>query len=83
MSCENCKRAEARAEWPIYTDKCRGCQVRSLAHGQLYFRSKEAGRLTAEYKRVLTLVFGDDWEKGHEEVKRFAEKIRQAREVIL
>ncbi|MDR7094139.1 hypothetical protein [Hydrogenophaga laconesensis] len=40
-----------------------------------FYQAEQVGRQTAEYKRVMTLVFGEDWQAVHESVKAYREKM--------
>lgn len=47
-----------------------------MAQSMPFHQAEQAGRLTAEYKRVMTLTFGDDWAENHERVKAFRERLK-------
>lgn len=76
MTCEACTAAEQDPRTGLYQAHCPDCKVRMVANGKPFFMAEQAGRLTAEYKRVLTLAFGDDWEGAHLRVKAWRERIK-------
>lgn len=83
MTCPNCIQAESRAEWPGYTASCRACMARGIANGPEFHRARADGTLTPSYTSALYSIWGEDWKAGHTEVKAWAERLRQAREVVV
>lgn len=79
-SCEDCHAAKARADHPIYRAQCRGCAVRSLACGPVFFQSGLDGSLSAPYRKALCGIFGDAWRQGHDLVKAEHARIKAARQ---
>jgi len=75
MTCWGCSKAEENPQTGAYSAGCKECTARALAQSPAYDTSRRAGRFTAEYKRVLTVAFGDDWQAGHEQVKRWSQRI--------
>ena len=79
MTCPNCDKAAARADWPCYTADCRDCLARELANGPWFWHSNNEGKLRAEYKASLRDLWGDDWKAGHEAVKAAAARLEALR----
>lgn len=74
-ACQACEAAQTDRTSGLYCADCRGCTVRSLATGMLYWRSARAGRLDPSYADALRRVFGDDWQAGHRLVKAEAARL--------
>ncbi len=79
-SCDYCKVAQERADYPLYRAQCRGCAVRSLACGPMFFQSGLDGSLSAPYRKALCGIFGDAWRQGHDLVKAEHARVKAARQ---
>lgn len=79
-TCHACQTAETNPLTGLYHSDCLGCKERAIAQGIPFHRAQGAGKLTAEYRRVMALNFGDDWQTNgaHERIKAFKDKIRKA-----
>lgn len=75
--CEACDLTEKNPNSGRYNADCDGCKARSIALSPAFFQSMQAGRMTAEYKRLLTLAFGDVNESRHQQVKQWAERMKE------
>lgn len=75
LPCHECATAERRP-WHVYIAGCRGCSARMVAAGPAFHASAQAGRQTAEYRRLLAQTG-----LAHEEVKAAADAARTGREV--
>lgn len=82
MTCEACRIATTNPDTPHQHAGCRGCAIRALAQGPLFHQSGLDGSLGNAYRKALASVFGDDWRKGHDEVKTAHQRIREARAVL-
>lgn len=69
MTCPNCSAARTDPNWPGFLAGCRGCDVRALASGPVFFGAMRAGEVTPAYRAALKALLGEDWKAGHEEVK--------------
>lgn len=80
MTCAACTAAEKNPLTGLYHSDCPGCKERAIAQGIPFHRAQEAGRMTAEYKRVMSMNFGDDWltNGAHERIKEWKKRIRRA-----
>lgn len=78
MTCEACAIAEKTPSSGLYMAFCMSCRERAIAQGMPYHQAEQAGRLTAEYKRVMTLTFGDDWPAAHERIKEWKRKLKES-----
>lgn len=74
-TCDECEAAKSKAFHPIYTAACKGCAVRSLAGSPQFYAGGVDGGDAKPYRRLLGVIFGDEWRRGHEAVK--AERTRQ------
>ena len=74
MTCPACAEAERNPMTGLYQANCLECKVRAIAQSPEYHRSMQIGRLTAEYKRVLTLAIGGDVQEAHARVKAWHER---------
>ncbi len=72
--CEACDKPHGG----LFIAGCRGCGIRSLARGPLFFAAAQAGKLTREYRRAL-LALGSDAAAVHAEVKAQAEALAAGR----
>ena len=81
-TCDYCRKAAIRADFPLYRSQCRGCAVRSLAASPLFHGAALSGRLGDPYAKALGLIFGDDWRAGHDLVKAEAKRIREAKAIL-
>ncbi|WP_119154161.1 hypothetical protein [Caldimonas tepidiphila] len=79
MNCSACVDAEHDPLVAEYRGDCEGCSARSLAYAPSFADSERLGRLTATYRSALRLTFADPL-AGHQHVKRWAERIRSARQ---
>lgn len=70
--CEGC----ARTGGGLYIKGCRGCTLRSLASGPLFFESMRAGRLSQAYRDALREL--GEPATVHLEVKKFSLRVGQA-----
>lgn len=77
MTCQSCQSAEQNPLSGLYHSDCGGCKERAMAQSMPFHQAERAGRLTAEYKRVMTLAFGDEWEAAHLRVKAWRERIKK------
>lgn len=75
--CLDCAQAQNQKHWPGFHAKCRGCQVRALAHGPSYHASMQADALMPGYRNALRAMFGDDWRRAHEEVKAEYQRMKE------
>lgn len=75
MNCQTCAEAERNPMTGLYQANCPECKVRAVAQGPEFHRCMQIGRLTAEYKRVLTLAIGGDVQEAHAKVKAWHEKV--------
>ncbi|AMM23008.1 hypothetical protein [Variovorax sp. PAMC 28711] len=82
MTCPSCAIAAHTPDTGHQHAGCRGCAVRALAQGRLFHASGVDGLLSAEYRKALSTVAGDDWRALHDEVKAQAARIRDARAVL-
>lgn len=71
--CDGCRTPERG----LYIAHCRGCTLRSLAAGPLFFESMRLGRLTPAYRAAL-LRLGRDLPAVHGEVKAAAQQLQEA-----
>lgn len=77
--CDCCTSAKSAADYPMYRAKCRGCLVRSIATGPVFWQSEQDGKLTSAYRQALERAFPGDWKTAHAEIKVEAERIRALR----
>lgn len=52
MNCEDCTQA-AQGPWHGYRKDCQGCTARALSRSHAFHESRQAGRLTKEYRAAL------------------------------
>ncbi len=78
-TCPACERADANPLSGMYEANCRPCDARALSQAPLFFESVEAEAVTPGYRARLQALFGSEWVQAHEEVKRWAERIKAAR----
>lgn len=78
-TCPACEAAQTDRTCGLYHADCRGCSIRSLATGLLYWRSARAGKLEPSYAAALQRLFGDDWQAGHKLVKAEAARLAAMR----
>lgn len=57
-----------------FTANCVECQAVSIARSPVFAKAREEKKITPEYRTVLDRVFGGDWQRGHEIVKKAFEK---------
>lgn len=76
MTCQACQSAEKNPATGLFQSDCPECKVRAVAQGPEFHNAQRIGRLTAEYKRVLTLAIGGDVQEAHAKVKTWAERLR-------
>lgn len=81
--CDYDVQRETNPEFPMYRAQCRGCAIAGLAAGPLFHMASAGGRLDHPYRRALGMVFGDNWQAGHEEVKAAHARLKLARAVRL
>lgn len=72
--CWGCQSYE-RGEVHSYMAGCIECQARSIAQSPAFVESKSTGRLLPAYKAALEHVFDGDWQRGHELVKGWADRL--------
>jgi hypothetical protein len=75
-SCPDCLTAEKNPTSGLYHSGCAGCKERAMAQSVPFHQAEQVGRLTAEYKRVMTLTFGDGWQEAHERIKAWKERLK-------
>lgn len=80
QTCPACEHAKSSADSPFYQAKCRGCNIRGLAISIGFHQSQKAGTLDNSYRQGLMALFGDDWRRGHDDVKAEAARIRALRQ---
>ena len=71
MMCTAC--AEAESDPP-----CPSCYARALAAIGAHEESRNAGKMTAQYRDALGTLFGEGWKAGNAEVKRWATLMGQS-----
>lgn len=76
MTCPDCAAASTDHRWPGYRTGCRGCSVRALAAGPVYFDASRAGEITPAYRAALHTLLGPDLKTGHAEVKAEHERLQ-------
>lgn len=76
MTCRPCTLAESGELTGIYQSDCDGCKARSIANGIDLFNARKVGERTPGYEEALRRVWGDEWEAGHELVKRWHKKLK-------
>lgn len=74
--CPDCTAAQTHQHHAGLRASCEGCKVRALANSLIFWTGKRAGRMVPEYKKELELVFGQDWQAGHERVKAEHARLR-------
>lgn len=74
LTCEACTEAQHNPQTGLYVAHCDQCKARSIASGPSFHQASRTGRMTAEYKRLMTLAYGDRWQEAHEWVKAWAVK---------
>lgn len=77
MSCKACELAESDPRKDMLHKGCMSCEARALASIGAHVESTEAGAMTPRYRSVLERLFGDDWKKGHELVRKWAKRIAE------
>lgn len=78
MNCPACQTAEKNPQTGLFQADCQACKVRAVAQGPEFHNSQRIGRLTAEYRRVLTLAIGGDVSDAHAKVKAWADRLEKA-----
>lgn len=79
MTCPACERAERDPNHGRYLSGCLHCSARLIANGQTFWQSKKAEDLQPAYRQLLAHTFGEDWQRWHAEVKRWAQRIERLR----
>lgn len=69
MTCKDCAAASTDVNWAGYTADCRGCSVRAVATGPVFFGATLTGEITPAYRSVLQSLLGGDLKAAHKEVK--------------
>lgn len=77
MDCEGCEAASKNKDSGLYLTSCQECSVRHLSRSLSYWKAKQAGKMTKDYKQALEAVFGDEWQDGHKLVKNVESTYRQ------
>ena len=77
--CDACDNAQHQPLWGGFQANCLPCMARMLAHGPAFWQSRQAGKLTPEYRRALEAIFGTEHEQWHETVKEWSARIDQAK----
>jgi hypothetical protein len=49
-----------------------------LAHSPVYFEAGVLGQITPAYRAELERIHGRGWKAGHERVKEWAKRIKEA-----
>lgn len=91
--CVNCAKAQTQPLWGLFHAFCRGCAIRQLALGPVFFacipkedehgREVKKGCVTPEYKTALLAIFGgDDWRPLHAQVKAEWMRLRALRKEV-
>lgn len=80
-ACDVCVRANANPACATFNRDCLECEARLLSSTPMFYR--QVGKATfvevdADYKGALRTLFGDRWREGHERVKHWYERRRQA-----
>lgn len=76
MTCKDCAAARTDPHWAGYLAGCRGCSVRALATGPVFFGAAQAGEITPAYRSVLQALLGGDLKAAHKEVKAEHERLQ-------
>lgn len=79
IRCLACAETERNPASGRVNAECKSCAARDLARGPAFFEASQAGAVTASYKSALQATFGEDWWRGHDEVKAWAEKLQRTR----
>lgn len=78
MQCRECARAEHNPTRDGFHRGCMSCEARALASLGAHVESLELRCITPQYRATLEALFGERWEDGHREVKRWAQRITSA-----
>lgn len=78
MTCEACQRAQINPRTGMYQADCMECTARALANSPQFFDAMKAEAMTPAYRDALQAAFGQDWKAGHERVKHWAQRIKEA-----
>lgn len=79
-ACPGCTLAQTDPLTVIKYMGCTECDARALATDDRFFEAVEAAAITTPYRKVLQAVFGSGWKEGHESVRRWAERIAEAKQ---
>lgn len=78
-ACPSCLIAETNPGTPHQHANCTGCATRALAQSPVFHAAGVEGSINAPYRKALSLVFGDSWRAGHDQVKAAHARIKAAR----
>ena len=56
---------------------CADCRLHELAESPAFFASQQAGRVLADYRRLLKDEFADNWKQGHQRVVALHEQLKE------
>lgn len=79
MTCDACTRAEKNPQTGLFNAFCDGCAARAIALSPDFHESVQQRRRTERYGQALTAMFKDREEHGHDLVRAWAKKLRQAK----
>jgi hypothetical protein len=84
IECPDCAAAALSPFWAGYKPNCKGCSIRALSESPDYFKAGKGGsvNLHKPYRHALDVIFGADWEAGHQLVKAEHARIKSARAAI-
>lgn len=80
MTCPDCLIASENALTGRFSVGCEDCKARMLAGEPAFFETAAAEAITPGYRARLQQVFGSGWKDGHAAVKRWAERIAEAKQ---
>ncbi|MEO8807917.1 MAG: hypothetical protein ABI433_17690 [Burkholderiaceae bacterium] len=79
MSCDACDRAATNALTALFNVGCFECTTRALAGGPTFFESAQADAITPAYRGSLQAMFGAEWKEAHQAVRKWHERITEAK----
>lgn len=75
MTCRECTEAMDEPRRSEFGADCEGCKARAMAAIGAQLESKQAGRMTQQYRNALHKMFGDRATQGHAAVLEWAGRI--------